>query len=512
MSIKILFLKLKRLFSELKFIDLLIFISLIIGTFSIISYYQKEKKSLPRYGGIYREGLYGNPIENLNPLELKNENEETIINIIYPPLIEFDNGKLISRFINSYNLSKDKLTLTLTLKNNLKWSNGNPLTVEDFVSSFEIFKKNPNSKLYPFIKDVELRSLDSYQLEIKLKNADNLFFFNLVNFRILPTKLLLSNEFTNFNSKNLEIGSGPFVLEKLEKINEITVITLQKNIFYQPQPYLDKIIFYVFPSPKKAFDALLTKQIDGLAGLNYLDLPQIIINNYNLNKIILPRIIGIFFNTKNIKPEIVNYLNQNIDRREIVSYVFKGYAEETEAIFSPTIRQIFKINNPNGKAEHQATTTKLERKVKIITSDTYLYPEIGRYFQEKKLFDVEFLPQVDLIEKIKSKDYQGIIYGLNYGQPPLLHYFFSKMGYNINNFDEINLEKSFQQLMTDPSININEKIAEIEKKIISSNSNIFLLNPYYLYLINKKIVGFDQKYLLKPELRFTKVERWYREK
>jgi len=84
------------------------------------------------------------------------------------------------------------------------------------------------------------------------------------------------------------------------------------------------------------------------------------------------------------------------------------------------------------------------------------------------------------------------------------------LGYNINNLDNFELEKSFQQLITDPRIKMNEKLEEVEKKILEARTNIYLVNPYYLYLINKKTIGFDQFYLANPALRFVKIEFWYR--
>ena len=162
----------------------------------------------------------------------------------------------------------------------------------------------------------------------------------------------------------------------------------------------------------------------------------------------------------------------------------------------------FKITQEKNKIEIN--------KIKIIVPTLYFYPEIARYLQEKFLWQIEFVEPEDFNEILTNKNYQAVLFGLNYSHPPLLFSFFSKLGYNINNLDNLELERSFQQLITDPQIKMNEKLSEIEKNILDLKMNVFLVNPYYFYILNKKISGFDQFYLPKPEERFVKIETWFR--
>jgi hypothetical protein len=501
-------LKFKKIILAKEPIDVLIIILFFSGLLFLIYYLHITKPLGPKYGGFYREGLF-EPINSLNPVLPKNESEKAILNIIYPPLIEFDNGKIISKFLNSYYFSTDKLTLNLELKD-LKWSDGSKITTDDLVFSFELFKKYSSPEIASNFKNAQIKIIDQKRVEISLNLNDNYFFFNLNNLKILPVKIFSGLDLENFDKQVLKVGSGPFVLDSITSKGEITIIKLKRNKFYEPKPYLDEIYFYVFPSTKSAFSALLLKEIDGLAGLNYFRLPQNIFVNYKVYKIVLPRIIGLFFNSQKVDKKIVEDLENKIDREEIKKEVFKDNAEISYGIFSTTIRKIFSLPDLYQEKSQKPPIINQPSSLKITVPTSYFYPEISRYLKEKYHLETEFIEPENLNETLANKNYQAILTGLNYGHPPFLSSFFSKLGYNINNLDNLDLEKSFQQLITDPSIKMNKKLKEIEEKILNNKSNIFLVNPYYLYLISKKISGFDQFYLTKPENRFVKIEYWHR--
>jgi len=493
-------LKIRKIIKEQNSIDFLILFSFLVGISLLLLYLQKTKISQPKFGGLYREGLY-EPVNSLNPVFPKNDSEKAILNIIYPPLIEFDNGRLISKFIESYSFSADYLTLNLELKDSL-WSDGSKITTDDLIFSFDLYKKYGPAGVANNLKNTEIKAIDHKRAEIHLNLNDNYFLYNLAQLRILPAKDFSATEPENFNYQLFKISSGPFVFESLKTKKDITIITLKRNEFYQPRPYLDKVVFYVFPSVKSAFDALILKEIDGLAGINYFDLPQNLVYNYHLNKIILPRVIGIFFNSQKIDQNLVQSIYSLNLGQEIKKGIFKDNAEITEGLFSDTWRRV--LNLPS------LTITKNQGELKpfnLLSPNYYFYPEIARLLKEKLKIEVDYLDANQINEKLTNKDYQAILFGLNFGQPPNIPSFFSKVGYNINNLDNVELEKDFQQLMTDPKVNMNEKLADIETKLLKTN--VFLVNPYYLYLLNKKFVGFDQFYLPEPAQRFVKIEFWY---
>ena len=499
---KLFLLKIRKIILERNIIDFLILVLFILGIGFLFYYLSLTKTFKPKIGGIYREGLF-ETINSLNPLLPKNESEKSVLNIIYPPLIEYDNGVLVSKFLKSYYFSPDHLTLSLELRD-LKWSDGSELTTDDLAFSFDLFKKSGPADFINNFKNVEIKIIDKKRAELHLSLNDNYLLPNLKNFKILPAKTYAKADFENFDLAFLKIGSGPFVFDSLKTKNNLTIIKLKRNNFYNPQPYFDEIHFYVFPSAKAAFDALILKEIDGLAGVNYFDLPQNIYFNYQIYSITLPRVIGLFFNSQKVKPEIINVLNQEIDRQKIVKSIFKNKAEISYGLFSPRVRNVLGLGNLNFSPN--SISQKLS--LKIIVPSSYFYPDVARWLKENYNLETEFVKPEELNEILTKKEYQAVLSGLNFNHPPFISSFFSKLGYNINNLDDVDLERNFQDLMTNPQIKINEKLTAIEKNLL--RFNVFLMNPHYLYFLNKNIIGFDQFFLPAPEFRFVKLEFWYR--
>lgn len=506
------FLKFKKIFFEPSFLNLLIVIFFLSGLFLILNYFHTREivANQPVFGGIYREGLYEH-IDSLNPIFPLNESERSILNIIYPPLIEFNNGSPISRFLKDYSFSADQLTFRLELKDKLFWSNGEELTTDDLLFSLDVYRKY-NSAETLFLKTVDFKIVDSKQAEFHLKNVDNYFLYKLAAIRIFPRKTFANIDFENFSPDLLKVGNGPFVLEKINKLKDIQEIYLTRNNYYQPKPYLEKVIFYSYPSTKRAFDGLLLKEIDGLAGLTYLELPQNLFLDFKINRIVLPRIVGIFFNSQKIDKKIIDYLNQHLNRQELIKRVFKNQAEASETIFSPTIRKIFGFKDVSLLDKNSQSNEKQPdfKNLNLEVLSSYLYPDIGRYLKEKFGFSLNFIDKVELEAKLASKEYSALLMGVNYSWPPLLAYFWTQTGVNLNNLSDPTLETKIQQLASSPQPDFLQALVSVEESIISTKANVFLLNPYYLFIQNKKIKNFDQTLLFNPESRFVKIEYWYK--
>ncbi|BCX15363.1 MAG: peptide ABC transporter substrate-binding protein [Candidatus Parcubacteria bacterium] len=509
------FLKLHKLFFAndkfFIFVLLLLFLGIIFTVIGLIRIKIAESP-YPKTGGIYREGIY-EAVEPLNLAKINENNitQKSILNILFPPFVEFDNGKIRSRFFDSYKISNDKLTYTFYLKNNLRWSDGALIDIDDFLFSFNLLQKtNPGLLL----DKVTINMPDRKTVIFTLPNNDNYFLYNLKNFRIFPRQFASFDSLNQLSFNDLKVSSGPFVFEKIETKNDITILTLTRNLQYQPQPYLDKIVFYSYSSVRKAFDALVLKEIDGLGGVNYFSLPSNIHYDYNIYKIIMPRVVGIFFNKAQVNEEVIDYLSKAINRQELVKNVFKDYAEATSKIFSPSLRKILLIKDQAVTSTMSSAITFKDYKntsTLILTVDSsYLYPDIARYLQEKFNFiKIQFTDKNNLNKLIAEKKYSALLTGIFFDHLPNL-VFFSSAGLNINNHQSLAIEEKLQRFTQEANIDLSQELADLENLILKLKANIFLVNPYYIYFISKDFYNFDQSYLFDASSRFVKIEQWFK--
>ena len=492
------FLKLRIIFFKKKNYFLFsFFIFLSFFFFSLFLIYPNPSKEK-----VYKEGIT-EEVFILTPYLTNNETEKTISNIIYPSLFEFYNGDLISKFVEKYFWNKEENTLEIKIYDNLFWSDGEPLTTEDIRFGLEFLKKFAPNEISKFFKDVEFKIINDKQGVFNYKNQNNYFLYNLKYLKPLPSKIF-SKYSPNFKDFDLvKIGSGPFVLKEISNSDK-KIIILEKNKKYKNPIFLEEVRFIYYPNQRELINGLINKEIDGFFGFAYPDLTPGLKKRIKVYRIIMPRVIGLFFNKDKVKEEkIIESLNGLIDREKILKEIFQGEGEISYGIFSPSLRKRLKIEDLKiEKREEKIPTTTFN----IFTSKSYIYPDLARYLKEKYNLNYTLLNSEELNNLIKNKDYEVILYGLNYNYPPELFYFWSQGGLNLNSFKNQFLEKKFSDILTNPQIDIFKENGEIEKEILKEKANIFLINPYYLGILDKNIKGFDIVFLNEFNERFVKIE------
>lgn len=159
-----------------------------------------------------------------------------VINAFTEGLVAYDkDGVVVSRMAKSWTISDDGLTYTFALRDDAKWSNGDAVTANDFVYSWQRTVDPSTKAEYAIIiadagiknaaeitagdlpaTDLGVKAVDDHTLEVTLSAAVP-FFMELITF---PTFNPLNEEFVKSKgadyAKSPEglISNGPFVLTK----------------------------------------------------------------------------------------------------------------------------------------------------------------------------------------------------------------------------------------------------------------------------------------------------------
>ncbi|HMB33322.1 MAG TPA: ABC transporter substrate-binding protein, partial [Methylomirabilota bacterium] len=157
--------------------------------------------------------------------------------MIYDTLFATDaKGEIRPQMVGKYDLSADKLTYTMTLRDGLLWHDGKPVTAEDCVASIKRWaqKDTMGQKMMSFVK--ELVVVDPKTFKIVLKEQTGLVLPALgkpssnVPF-MMPRRVAdtpASEQISDFT------GSGPFIFKKDEwKPGDKAVYV--KNTQYKPR-------------------------------------------------------------------------------------------------------------------------------------------------------------------------------------------------------------------------------------------------------------------------------------
>ncbi len=176
-------------------------------------------------------------------------------------------------------ISDDGKTLTLHLRDDIKWSDGEPITAEDFVFTWEmtIAPTNTVATAYPYSEAVSVEAPDPRTVVVKFAEpfAPWLYFFH----GILPKHILqpvFDAEGTLDNAdwnNNPTVGSGPFVFAEWESGSYLRFV---KNENYWGKPAkVDEIFVRIVPDDASQIAALTSGEGDIGIFIAYPDIPTL---------------------------------------------------------------------------------------------------------------------------------------------------------------------------------------------------------------------------------------------
>jgi len=116
---------------------------------------------------------------------------------------------------------------------------------------------------------------------------------------------------------------------------------------------------------------------------------------------------------------------------------------------------------------------------------------------------------------IRRKNYSLLLYGQNLGSENDLTAFWHSSqrgpnGLNLSNYHNEQVDKSLEILRTSADEEAKKKAAQtLQQQIAADLPAIFLYNPTYLYIQNKKIKGFAMGVIIEPADRFNQINQWY---
>ena len=151
----------------------------------------------------------------------------------------------------SYEISEDRLTWTVKIREDVKFTDGENLTAEDVVYTYEIAKNSGSSIDLTMLDSVS--KVDDYTVEFKLKNPQSTFIEKLATVGIVPKHA--HNEGFSDNP----IGSGPYKLVQWDKGQQ--VIAKENENYYGDKPKIKQLTM-VFLDTDAAYSAVQTGDVD----------------------------------------------------------------------------------------------------------------------------------------------------------------------------------------------------------------------------------------------------------
>jgi peptide/nickel transport system substrate-binding protein len=169
--------------------------------------------------------------------------------------------------------SEDLMHFTYTIRDDLVWSDGTPLTAEDVQFTMNLYKFNhaylPSGYLGLIDGQVRLGEGNTIEFDTKgpaaLYTGENPYMY----FYILPKHVFEGIEKPKQYENVPSVGSGPFVISEY-KVGEY-VRMVRNPEWPGPEPAIDEIVYRIYKNDDALATALTTGEID----FAYLDTPNI---------------------------------------------------------------------------------------------------------------------------------------------------------------------------------------------------------------------------------------------
>ncbi|MCX6780211.1 MAG: peptide ABC transporter substrate-binding protein [Candidatus Magasanikbacteria bacterium] len=299
----------------------------------------------PKNGGEYSEGLIGSP-KYINPIFASTNDIDTdISSLIYSGLFKYDSNKqLVPDLAEKFVVGTDQKTYDIQLKAGLKWSDGEPLTTDDILFTFETLQNaEVGSPLIVAFQGVQISKLSDNTIRFTLKTPYAPFLDSLT-LGILPEHVWAEISPANMRLAqfNLQpLGSGPWKFLKMVKDSggNIQSYTLSPNTnYYGQKPFLNNVTFKFFDNYNDAISALRSQNILGLSFVPHNLKDKVngkSLNNFGLQ---LPQYTAIFFNQTTSELKDDNFrlaLAQAIDKKTVIDQALNGDGMAIDAPILP---------------------------------------------------------------------------------------------------------------------------------------------------------------------------------
>ncbi|MFT5849659.1 MAG: peptide/nickel transport system substrate-binding protein [Patiriisocius sp.] len=513
--------------------------------------------SVPSSGGTLVEGIVGTP-RFVNPVLAITRADHDMVALVYSGLMKLNSeGTLVPDLAESVELSEDGRTYHVTLKQGIRFHNGDMLMARDVAYTIALIQ-NPDLKspLRGNWDGVLVEELGEYELNIVIEEEYAPFIENLTT-GILPREIWdeLPTEQLPFSANNTEpVGTGPYMVSDVlrNKSGLINAYELTASDNAGQRPNIQTLVFNFYQNEEDLLEALDGQQISSTPSLSPQALSTIDTEVYTIIEKPLPRTFSIFFNQNRSSAlrdsSVREALNVAIDRVALIETVLHGHgipiespvppgflaieSTDTEATISTDnqsrIEQATIIlenggwtQGDNGSWSKDIDEETISLSISLSTANTELFDAtataIAAAWEELGVqVSVDQFEQTDLVQGIiRPRSFEALLFGNDIGRTIDLYPFWHSSqkddpGLNIAQYTNIDTDFLLEDIRTEKDETLrNEAIASFEAIVKKELPALFLFTPTFSYALDTNVSAADFTRISKPSERFTNIANWH---
>lgn len=513
------------------------------GIFLWRKFFIAHSQWVPASGGIFTESTIGS-LNNFNPLAPDTTLlDRDLHSLIFAGLLRHNplTGQIEDN-LATFRVSENRKEYHVTLKSSARFSNGDQVTIDDILFTFEKVIQNPNfsnTVLRDAFEYIGIDVVDEQTVKFILPEP-NIYFPGLLTTPILHAKSFtgtLIEEITdpNFPANKHPIGAGPYVLNNIVPENDgLFRVFLGKNkYFFRGKALIPQIVFYVYSSIEQLeIEHIWTTMFSHISARNIETFEPTLFGEYTRREYVLPRFVSAFFNLD--RPSAKNtYLRQAlqmaVDKDRILAretgwnridsiFFFEGVEDWQEPNYADA-RQLLRDHGYRiPQNEEVRFFDKKPVSLRVITS---VAPPVYSRFAQNIIrtwrTELQIDAQLDVLnpaefqKALKTRDYDIVLFGQNFsGNLDSLSTWHSSQSKELNLSNLTNQEVDFliDEIRFSDSrsdlFSLNQKLSEIVPVIV-------LATPQYNLLVDHNLLGFSKNFgkIRRHAERFSEINKWH---
>lgn len=513
------------------------------------TYVRRTTDVQPALGGTLTLGAVGQPRFILPILAQTSDTDMDLSRLVYSGLLTVTpDGQLTGDLAERVDLSDDGKAVTATLREGVRWHDGEPLTADDVLFTIQLLKDPAvKSPLAPAFQGVAVEKTDDRTVRLTLAEPYAPFLASLT-VGILPSHVWAEVPHSSIAlSEHVlrPIGTGPFRFEKLKKAEfsgEVREYRLTRNPSYHgTPPYLERIVFALFSTTDDLFRALRRHEIDGVSLLP----PSLVADAdrtraVRLERLRLPQYFAVFFNQAKSAPladvAVRRSLDAAVDRDRLIAEALHGEGIRVDRLLLPLPQSALPLSTPDVERARRdleaagwtdADSNGIREKDGTPLAFTVVASDWPEYVETAKLLaaqwqeigaDVTVQPAEAgtlQAEILRPRNYQALLYGEVLGLEPDPYPFWHSTqtrdpGVNLALFKDREADRLLEEARKSTDAGKRHELyGKFVERIAAEMPAIFLYSPTVAYALPHRLRGTFLTNAPLPADRFATVQTWY---
>lgn len=229
---------------------------------------ENSASAVPSKGDALVEASIGDA-SRLLPILASDSSSGEIVGLVFNGLLKYNERlEIVGDLAQNWQVTDSGLTLTFSLRPDVRWHDGKPLNAQDVRFTYERLidpaVATPFSSAYELVDSFEV--LDERTVRVRYREP---FAPALESWMmgIIPQHLLAGEDLNTTGFLRHPIGTGPYRFKRW-KSGELIELTANED-YFEHAPYISRYLYRIIPDQATLFLELLTGNID-LAGLSPL--------------------------------------------------------------------------------------------------------------------------------------------------------------------------------------------------------------------------------------------------